>query len=68
MCLSGYESYQVRSLALLNGLRIQRCCEMWCRSQRKLRSGIAVALALALALAPARPLAWELHAGSGAAL
>ena len=23
----------VRSLALLSGLRIQHCCELWCRSQ-----------------------------------
>ena len=33
------------SLASLNGLRIWRCHELWCRSQTQLRSGIAVALA-----------------------
>ena len=36
---------QVRSLALLSGLRIQCCCELWCRSQIRLGSGIAVAVA-----------------------
>ena len=30
------------SLALLSGLRIQRCCEMWYRSQMWLGSGVAV--------------------------
>ena len=35
----------VRSLALLSGLRIQRCHELWCRPQTLLGSGIAVALA-----------------------
>ena len=34
---------RVRSLALLNGLRIQRCQELWCRLQMWLRSRIAVA-------------------------
>ena len=28
----------VGSLALLSGLRIQRCCQLWCRSQRWLGS------------------------------
>ena len=27
---------QVRSLASLSGLRIRRCCELWCRSQIRL--------------------------------
>ena len=35
---------RVQSLALLSGLRIQHCCELWCRSQMWLRSGIAVAV------------------------
>ena len=35
---------QVRSLASLSGLRIQRCYELWCRSQMQLRSGVAVAV------------------------
>ena len=29
---------QVRSLTSLSGLRIQRCCERWCRSQVRFRS------------------------------
>ena len=33
---------QVRSLASLSGLRIQRCHELWCRLQARLGSGIAV--------------------------
>ena len=37
----------VQSLALLIGLRIQRCSEPWCRSQTQLGSSIAVALAQA---------------------
>ena len=36
---------QVRSLALLSGLRIQRCRELWYRLQTQLGSGVAVALA-----------------------
>ena len=35
----------VGSLGLLSGLRIQRCRELWCRSQRRLGSGVAVAVA-----------------------
>ena len=34
----------VRSLASLSRLRIQWCCEMWCRLQTWLGSGIAVAV------------------------
>ena len=34
----------VRSLALLRGLRIRRCRELWCRRQTRLGSRIAVAL------------------------
>ena len=33
----------VQSLALLSGLRIWRCLELWCRSQTQLGSCIAVA-------------------------
>ena len=36
---------QVCSLALLSGLRIQHCHEVWCRSQMRLGSRVAVALA-----------------------
>ena len=35
---------RVQSLALLSGLRIQRCRELWCRSQMQLRSVVAVAV------------------------
>ena len=38
---------QVPSLASLGGLRIWCCCELWCRSQTRLRSGIVVAVAQA---------------------
>ena len=51
---------QVRSLALLSGLRIQHCCELWCRSETWLRSVIAIATA------PIRPLAWESPYAEGA--
>ena len=34
----------VPSLALFSGLRIPCCCELWCRSQMWLGSGIAVAV------------------------
>ena len=34
----------VRSLASLSGLKIQRCCELWCRLQTQLGSGVAVAV------------------------
>ena len=35
---------QVKSLLLLSGLRIWQCCELWCASQTRLRSGVAVAV------------------------
>ena len=38
---------QVQSLALLSGLRIWRCPELWYRSQMWLRSGVDVAVAVA---------------------
>ena len=34
----------VQSLALLSGLGIQGCHELWCRLQTQLRSGVAVAV------------------------
>ena len=43
---------QVQSLALLIGLRIWHCYELWCRSQTRLRSHIAVAAGLQLWLDP----------------
>ena len=36
---------RVPSLALLSGLRVWHCCELWCKSQRWLGSGVAVAVA-----------------------
>ena len=65
---------QVRSLALLNGLRIRRGHELWCRLQMQLRSDIAVALVLLwlwcrlVAIAPIGPLAWEPPHAMGVAL
>ena len=38
-------THEVQSLALLSGLRIQRCSELWYRSQMQLGSRIAVAVA-----------------------
>ena len=35
---------QVPSLALLRGLRIPCCCELWCKLQRQLRFSIVVAV------------------------
>ena len=35
---------QVPSLALLSGLRIRHCCELWCRSKMWLRSSFSVAV------------------------
>ena len=51
---------QVRSLALLSGIRIQRCRELWHRLQTRLGSRVAVALAI-------RPLAWEPPYAAGVA-
>ena len=52
----------VGSLALLSGLRIQRCHRLWCRSQMLLGSCIAVAVAQASGCSSnstLRPLGWE---------
>ena len=35
---------QVQSLALLSGLRILCCCELWCRSKKQLGSCVAMAV------------------------
>ena len=37
----------IRSLVSLSGLRTWHCCELWCRSQKQLGSGVAVAVAYA---------------------
>ena len=42
---TGTMRLQVESLAYLSGLRIQRCRDLWCRSQTWLGSCVAVALA-----------------------
>ena len=44
---------RVPSLASLRGLRIRRCCELWCRLA---------------AVTPIQPLAWEPPCAAGAAL
>ena len=44
MNLTSIMRMQVRALALLRGLRIQCCRELWCRSQRWLQSCVAVAM------------------------
>ena len=59
---------QVRSLASLSGLRVQRCCELWCRSQTRLGSRAAVALYRPVGAAPIQPRAWELPYAAGAEL
>ena len=43
----GSTRMRVQSLASLSGLRIQRCYKLWCRSQARPRSGIAVAVSQA---------------------
>ena len=48
-------------LASLSGLRIQHCSQLWCRSQTRLESQVAVAVAQAgTRSSNFRPLAWEL--------
>ena len=47
----------VRTLALLSGLRVQHCCELWCRSQTWLTD--LLLLQLWCRPAPIWPLAWE---------
>ena len=44
----------------LSGLRIRHCCKLWCRSQVRLRSSMAVAVAQASAAAPIQTLAGTL--------
>ena len=50
---------QVQPLALLCGLRIRPCCELWCRSQRRLRSHVTVAVGKMANVVLIQPLAWE---------
>ena len=51
-------------MALLSGLGIWRCRELWCRSQRQLGSCFAALPAVVLI----RPLEWELPHATDAAL
>ena len=44
MNLTSIHGMWVPSLALLSGLMIQPCCELWCSSQTQLRSRVAVAV------------------------
>ena len=39
-----FKRTQVRSLASLSGLKIQHCHGLWCRSQTRLGSGVAMAV------------------------
>ena len=59
---------RIQSLASVSGLRIQRCCQLLCRSQIWLRSGIAMALAWPSATALIQLLAWELLHATGVAI
>ena len=59
---------RVQSLASLTELSIRHCHKLWHRSQRQLRSGIAMAVSVAEAAALIQPLAWELPYATGVAL
>ena len=48
----------VPSLASLSGLRIWRCCELWCRSHRHGLDLVLLSLWCRLAATAIRPLAW----------
>ena len=60
MNLTSIHEDEVPSLASLSGLRSRHCHELWHRSQRWLRSHVAVAVAQPAPTAPIQPLAWEL--------
>ena len=51
ICLTSMRM-QVQSLALLSGLRMWCCCELWCRSQTLLGFGVAVAVVQAGCYSP----------------
>ena len=59
---------EVRFLASLSGLRMQRCHELQCRSQMRLRSDVAGLWCGPAAPAPIQPLALESPYASGMAL
>ena len=50
---------QIQYLALLSGLRIWHCRELWCSSQTQLWSGVNVTVRRLAATPPIWPLAWE---------
>ena len=50
-------NHEVAGSILLSGLRIQRCCDLWCRLQTWLQ--YCVAVAVAEAVPPIWPLAWK---------
>ena len=58
----------VQSLALLSGLKIQCCHDLWGSLQMWLGSGVAVALGSLAAEAPIRHLAWEPPYAAGVTL
>ena len=41
---NSFPRLRVQSLASINGLRMRHCRELWCRSQTRLRSRVAVGL------------------------
>ena len=57
----------VQSLALLSGLRIQRCLELWCRLHIQLDPELLWLWRRPAATAPIRPLAWEPPYAAGVA-
>ena len=59
---------QVRSLALLSGLRIQCCHELWCRLQTGSDPMLLWLWCRLAATTPIQPLAWEPPFVTGAAL
>ena len=42
---------RVQSLALLNGLRIQRCCDLWCRLAAVADSALSLGTSIAMGVA-----------------
>jgi len=58
----------VRSLALLSGLRIRHCRELWCRLQMRLDPALLWLWCRPVATAPILPLAWEPPYAAKAAL
>ena len=58
---------RVRSLALLSGLRIRHCCELWCSRRRGSDPTLLWLWRWLETTAPIRPLAWEPPYAAGAA-